>query len=117
MNAPGFWEIIFLAILALVIFGPERLPGVARNVGKMIGQFKREATSTLDELKRSADYEDFKGVTQEFRTASAELKSTTADLKRSTTLSGPVASEARPTTEQKPSVVAQGPPPFDPDAT
>lgn len=117
MNAPGFWEIIFLAILALLIFGPERLPGVARNVGKAIGQFKREATSTLDELKRTAEYEDFKGVTEEFRNASTDLKSTTADLKRSTAMTGPVASSARPRSVETPRVAAEGPPPFDPDAT
>lgn len=117
MNAPGFWEIIFLAILALLIFGPERLPGVARNVGKAVGQFKREATSTLDELKRTADYEEFKGVTEEFRTASADLKSTTADLRRSTSLTGPIGSGARPRSADSAPVVAEGPPPFDPDAT
>lgn len=117
MNAPGFWEIVFLAVLALLIFGPERLPSVARNVGRAIGQFKREATSTLDEFKRTADYEEFKGVTEEFRSASADLRSTTADLKRSTTLTGPVASAARPKPAQSAPVVAEGPPPFDPDAT
>jgi sec-independent protein translocase protein TatB len=117
VNAPGFWEIIFLAILALVIFGPERLPGVARNVGKMVGQFKREASSTLDELKRTVDYEEFKGVTQELRSASTDLKSATADLNRSASLTGPIASDARPAEEQTTSVVAEGPPPFDPDAT
>jgi sec-independent protein translocase protein TatB len=116
MNTPGFWEILFLAVLALLIFGPERLPGMARNVGRAIGQFKREANSTLDELKRTAEYEEFKGVAQEFRT-------TTADLKRSTTLTGPVASQARPEdTAGVGSTVSAGaevtePPPFDPDAT
>jgi sec-independent protein translocase protein TatB len=128
VNAPGFWEIVFLAVLALLIFGPERLPGVARNLGKAIGQFKREATSTLDELKRSADYQEFKGVTEEFRTASADLRSTTRDLERTASLTGPVASDARPKGGSRPptpgpqgeqgaSVVAEGPPPFDPDAT
>lgn len=110
MNAPGFWEILTLAVLALLIFGPERLPGIARNVGRMVGQFKREAQGTLDELKRTAEFEEFKGVAEEFR-------GTTTELKRSTSLSGPVASAARPSTPAKPTVSAEGPPPFDPDAT
>jgi sec-independent protein translocase protein TatB len=110
VNAPGFWEIVFLAILALLIFGPERLPGIARTVGRTIGQFKAEAAGTLDELKRSADLDEFKGIAEEF-------KSTTADLKRSTDLSGPIASPARPRDGGRSTVKAEGPVPFDPDAT
>jgi len=113
MSAPGFWEIITLAVLALLIFGPDRLPGVARQVGKTIGQFRREAAGTLDELKRSADFEelrDLKGVADEF-------KGMQADLKRSVSLTGPVASSARPTANARPTVEADIAPPFDPDAT
>ncbi len=55
MNTPGFGEIVFLVVLALLIFGPERLPGIARNVGRVVGQFKREAQGTLDELLASSD--------------------------------------------------------------
>lgn len=110
MSAPGFWEIVFLAALALLIFGPNRLPEVARGVGKAITSFRREATSTLDELKRSADFAEIKGVADEFR-------STTDELKRTASLTGPVASSARPAESSKPTVRAEGPPPFDPDAT
>lgn len=115
MSTPGFAEIVFLAVLALLIFGPERLPGIARNVGRTIGQFKREANNTLDELKRTADYEEFKGVADEFR-------ATTSDLKRSASLTGPMASAARPAEGTDPgastvSTEPTGPPPFDPDAT
>jgi sec-independent protein translocase protein TatB len=113
MSAPNFWEIIMLAVLALLIFGPDRLPGVARDVGRMIGQFRRQAAGTLDELKASADFDEFrdlKGVADEFRGLNA-------DLRRSVSLTGPLASGARPTTPAKPTVTAEGPPPFDPDAT
>jgi sec-independent protein translocase protein TatB len=110
VSTPGFWEIVFLAMLALLIFGPKRLPEVARGVGKAISSFRREASSTLDELKRSADFAEIKGLTD-------EVRSTTNDLKRSVALSGPVASSARPSATGKPTVRAEGPPPFDPDAT
>jgi TatA/E family protein of Tat protein translocase len=55
MSAPGFWEIATLAVIAMLVFGPDKLPGMARTVGKTLGQFKREARSTMDELKRAAD--------------------------------------------------------------
>lgn len=114
----GMPEIAMLAVLALLIFGPQRLPEVARGVGKAISQFKREATNTLDDLKQSADFDDMKGVAEEFR-------STTRELKESTRLSGPVAStsavagtKARSAVPAAASTVrADVPPPFDPDAT
>ena len=34
-------ETIFLFILALVIFGPKKLPEIARQVGKYLNEFKR----------------------------------------------------------------------------
>lgn len=110
VSTPGFWEIVFLAVLALLIFGPNRLPEVARGVGKAISTFRREASGTLDELKRSADFEEIKSVADEF-------KSTTDDLKRSVSLTGPVASSARPRSSGPATVRAEEPPPFDPDAT
>ncbi len=110
MNAPGFWEIAFLAVLALMIFGPQKLPEVARNAGKLIARFKREATNTLDELKRSADLEDISGVAK-------ELRATTADLKRSASLTGPLTSSAHPKTSAPATVRADTSPPFDPEAT
>ncbi len=112
MNAPGFWEIIVLAIFALFIFGPEQLPKVARQVGTMVGQFRREASGTLDELRRAAELDDLKEVADEFR-------STATDLQRSSDLTGPLTSGSRPAGARAvpPTVRAEGPPPFDPEAT
>ncbi len=43
----GFGELLFLAILALLIFGPKRLPEIGRAVGRFLREF-RQATSGLD---------------------------------------------------------------------
>jgi sec-independent protein translocase protein TatB len=37
----GFTELMLLAIIGMVVIGPERLPGVARTVGRGVGQAKR----------------------------------------------------------------------------
>ena len=37
----GFQEIVLIGIIALIIIGPERLPGVARNVGLWVGKMQR----------------------------------------------------------------------------
>ncbi|MGH3664918.1 MAG: twin-arginine translocase TatA/TatE family subunit [Egibacteraceae bacterium] len=115
MNAPGPWEIVFLLFLALLIFGPDKLPKLARTAGQTIAALKREASGTLDELKRAADLEDL----GEIREVAGELRSATGQLRESARLTGPVASDAKPTKPRNAAmstVSAELPPPFDPEA-
>lgn len=37
----GFSEMAFLVLLGLILFGPKRLPEIARTMGKFIAEFKR----------------------------------------------------------------------------
>ena len=37
----GFWEFLLIGIVALVVVGPERLPEVARSVGRWVGKLRR----------------------------------------------------------------------------
>jgi TatA/E family protein of Tat protein translocase len=46
-------EIVFIMVLALLIFGPRRLPEVGRTVGKALGEFRR----ATNDLKRSVNAE------------------------------------------------------------
>jgi sec-independent protein translocase protein TatB len=41
MKRMGFSETIFLFFLALLIFGPKKLPEIARQVGKVLNELKR----------------------------------------------------------------------------
>jgi sec-independent protein translocase protein TatA len=46
MGNIGGGEIIFIAIFALLVFGPKRLPEIGRSVGKALGELRR-ATNDL----------------------------------------------------------------------
>lgn len=46
MPSLGFGEIIVIVLVALVVFGPRKLPEVGRTVGKSLREFRR-ATSNL----------------------------------------------------------------------
>ncbi len=37
----GFWELAVIGVVALIILGPERLPGAARTAGLWIGKARR----------------------------------------------------------------------------
>jgi sec-independent protein translocase protein TatB len=46
----GFWELILISILGLVVLGPERLPVAIRSVVKFINSAKSMANNVKDEL-------------------------------------------------------------------
>ncbi|HTZ98046.1 MAG TPA: twin-arginine translocase TatA/TatE family subunit [Terriglobales bacterium] len=46
----GFSETIFLFFLALLIFGPKKLPEVARQLGKMMNEFKKASNDFRSQI-------------------------------------------------------------------
>ena len=46
----GPMEILLVAIVALLVFGPEKLPDIARTVGRTISQLRRTAQDMRDEF-------------------------------------------------------------------
>lgn len=108
------WEIVALGFLALLIFGPERLPEMARTAGRTINKLRREANDTLDELKRASDYEELRksADVSELREVAEDLKAE-ADSVRAEADSLVSAADAR----QSEKASTDAPAPFDPDAT
>src|SRR6478736_4646159 len=48
----GFSELVLTAVIALIVFGPEKLPQAARTAGLWIGRFKRVLADTRREEER-----------------------------------------------------------------
>lgn len=53
----GFWEVLLILAVALLVFGPARLPGLARSLGRGLREFRR-ASSDLQQAILSADAPD-----------------------------------------------------------
>ena len=51
----GFWELVLIAVVALVVVGPERFPGMVKKTGYWIGQFRRMANSVKSEIQLEVD--------------------------------------------------------------
>jgi len=48
----GFAELLVLAVIGMVVIGPERLPGVVRTVGKTMGQARRFMTGLQNQIEQ-----------------------------------------------------------------
>ncbi len=51
MGTIGFPEMIFIAVLALLIFGPKKLPELARTLGKAMAEFRKASTDLRSQLE------------------------------------------------------------------
>jgi sec-independent protein translocase protein TatA len=49
------WHLIVILVVALIIFGPQRLPEIGRAIGKSISEFRDAASSTSDELRKGLE--------------------------------------------------------------
>ncbi len=64
----GFQEVVIIFIIALVIFGPRKLPDLGKSLGKSLAEFKRAS----NELKRTWE--------EEVRAETDELKKLQRDI-------------------------------------
>ena len=58
----GFWELVLIAVVALVVIGPERLPKVARIAGMWLGRARRTLASVKEEIDRELKAEELKEI-------------------------------------------------------
>jgi sec-independent protein translocase protein TatA len=52
MGLIGFPELILILVVALLLFGPDKIPEIARSLGKAAGEFKKAQTETEREIRR-----------------------------------------------------------------
>jgi sec-independent protein translocase protein TatA len=52
MGLIGFPELILILVVALLLFGPDKIPEIARSLGKAAGEFKKAQTESEHEIKR-----------------------------------------------------------------
>lgn len=61
----GFWEILFIGVVGLLVLGPERLPAIATMAGQWIGRLRRFANHMRKEIRDELESEHLKQVLDE----------------------------------------------------
>ena len=70
-------ELLVVLIVCLMVFGPDRLPEIARKLGKLSAELKKTSDSVRREFYNSV----YTPVQQELDTSNRQLKSFKEDLK------------------------------------
>lgn len=63
----GFSELIVIAIVALVVIGPERLPKVARTAGHLLGRMQRYVNDVKADISREMQLDELKKLQAEMQ--------------------------------------------------
>lgn len=71
----GFSEIVVIAVVALVVVGPERLPKVARTVGHLLGRAQRYVADVKSDIQREMQLEELQKLQAQVKQQARELES------------------------------------------
>ena len=70
----GLTKMALIGVVALVVLGPERLPGVARTAGALFGRAQRYINDVKAEVSREMELDELKKMRTEFETAASTVE-------------------------------------------
>lgn len=104
----GPLELMLIVVLALIVFGPAKLPEIMGQVGRAIGDFRRATSELSDEFNRTiqAELNETKQTIEETKSALTEVRSMVDSTVQETHAA--VTSLPAPTRVATPAVEANG---------
>jgi sec-independent protein translocase protein TatB len=100
----GFSELLIIAVVALLVIGPERLPKAARTLGHLFGRMQRYVNDVKADISREMELEELKKLQASMQDAarslessvSRELSDTESEFKKMTDEASSSLAEAHP---------------------
>jgi sec-independent protein translocase protein TatB len=70
----GFSEMVLIAVVALIVIGPERLPKAARTMGLLFGRLQRYVGDVKADINREMELDELRKLQKEVQGAAQEFK-------------------------------------------
>ena len=80
----GFSEILVIAVVALIVIGPERLPKVARTLGHLFGRLQRYVAEVKADIDREMQMEELKKLQSSMQEAARSVEKSVTEGVRDT---------------------------------
>ena len=78
----GFTEILVIAVVALIVIGPERLPKTARTLGHLFGRLQRYVNEVKADINREMEIDELRKLQQEVQTAARDIETSISTAAR-----------------------------------
>ncbi|MGH8683507.1 MAG: Sec-independent protein translocase protein TatB [Burkholderiales bacterium] len=78
----GFSELLVIAVVALLVIGPERLPKVARTAGHMFGRLQRYVNDVKADIQREMELDELRKLRSEFEDAARSVEDSVHEVDR-----------------------------------
>lgn len=72
----GFTELLVIAVVALIVIGPERLPGMARTLGHLFGRMQRYVNDVKADIAREMELEELRKLRSNMEEAARAIQDT-----------------------------------------
>ncbi|HUJ88438.1 MAG TPA: Sec-independent protein translocase protein TatB [Burkholderiales bacterium] len=70
----GFTELMVIGVVALIVIGPERLPGVARTIGHLAGRLQRYVADVKADISREMEFDELRKMRDSMQQAATEVE-------------------------------------------
>lgn len=70
----GFSELVVIAVMGLIVLGPERLPKVARQAGQWLGKLQRYVSDVKSDINRQMDLDELRKLQTEVKDAAGSME-------------------------------------------
>lgn len=72
----GFSEMVVIAVVALIVIGPERLPKVARTLGHLFGRMQRYVNDVKSDISREMELDELRKLQASVQDAARDIEQT-----------------------------------------
>lgn len=117
----GFSELVVIAVVSLIVIGPERLPRVARTLGHLMGRLQRYVSDVKSDINREMELDELRrlqtqvkdtarSVEQSFNQVTSGFESTVRSVEQDLSGTSTSATAAAPPTAASGGAASESPP-------